>query len=250
MSVLKEEACKAVFKNVYDNLREVEETQMGSIRKTADAITEALMKGNFLITFGTGHATLIAMEAFFRAGTLVPTDTLIDPPVTPLSGISTRVERDLGHYARVLLDYHDVKTGDVIIIVSNSGVNSAIVECAMEAKKRGLTVVALTNLTHSKAVESRHPSGKKLFEVADIAIDNCGVWGDCSLEVGMNIKTAPTSHMVGGTIIHAIISQVAQNMLKKGITPPIYLSANIPGSDVHNKKLLEKYVYTDRRKPW
>jgi len=250
MSTLKEEACEAVFEKVYETLKKVEVSQMDNIRKAAEVVTEAMIRGNFLITFGTGHATLIALEAFFRAGTLVPTDTLIDPTLTPLSGISAGVERNLGEYARVLMDYHNVRKGDVIIIVSNSGINSAIVECAIEAKKRGLTAVALTNLSHSKAVESRHPSGKKLFEVADIVIDNCGVWGDCSLEVGKNIKTAPTSHMVGGTIIHAIVSQVAQNMLRKGVTPPIGLSANIPGSDKHNKKLLEEYVYTDRRKPY
>lgn len=250
MSVLKAEACELVFRKVHNILKKVEETQMENVRKAADAITEAVIRGNFLITFGTGHATLIAVEAFFRAGTLVPTDTLIDPTLTPLSGIATSVERGLGYYAHILLNYHNVRKGDVIIIVSNSGINSAIVECAMEAKQKGLTVIALTNLTHSKAVESRHPSGKKLYEVADIVIDNCGVWGDCNLDVGKNVKTAPTSHMVGGTIIHAIISQVAQNMLRKGITPPIYLSANIPRADEINHKLLEKYVYTDRRRPY
>jgi len=250
MSILIEEACKAVFKNVHDTLRKVEESQVENIRKAADAVTKALINGNFLITFGTGHATLIAVEAYFRAGTLIPTNTLVDSSVTPLSGIATSIERHVDYYSHILMDYHNVKKGDVIIIVSNSGINAAIVECAIEAKKRGLTVVALTSLTHSKAVESRHPSGKKLYEVADIVIDNCSVFGDCSLEVGKNIKTAPTSHMIGGTIIHAIISQVAQNLLKKGVIPPIMMSANIPGSDTHNRQYLEKYLYTDRYRPW
>jgi len=251
MSILKEEACEAVFKKVHETLKKVEETQMENIKKAADAVTKALMNGNFLLTFGTGHATLIAIEAYFRAGTLAPTNTLIDQSLTPLSGMATSIERNLGYYSHIRMNYHNVRKGDVIIIVSNSGINTAIVECAVEAKKRGLTVVALTSVTHSKAIASRHPSGKKLYEVADIVIDNGSVFGDCSLEVGKNITTAPTSHMVGGTIIHAIISQVAQNLLRKGITPPIVRSANIgPEADKINFELLEKYIYSDRCRPY
>jgi len=251
MSILQEEACEAVFKKVHDTLKKVEETQMENIKKAADAVTKALMNGNFLLTFGTGHATLIAIEAYFRAGTLAPTNTLIDTNLTPLSGIATSIERNLSYYPHIRMNYHNVRKGDVIIIVSNSGINAAIVECAIEAKKRGLTVVALTSLTHSKAIASRHPSGKKLYEVAEIVIDNGSVFGDCSLEVGKGITTAPTSHMVGGTIIHAIISQVAQNLLRKGITPPIVRSANIgPEADKINVDLLQKYLYSDRHRPY
>lgn len=251
MSILKEEASEAVFKKVHETLKKVEETQMENIKKAADAVTKALMNGNYLITFGTGHATLIAVEAYFRAGSLAATCTLVDPSLTPLSGMATSMERNLSYYPHILMNYHNVKKGDVIIIVSNSGINAAIVECAIEAKKRGLTVVALTSLTHSKAIGSRHPNGKKLYEVADIVIDNCSVFGDCSLEVGKSISTAPTSHMVGGTVIHAIISQVAQNLLRKGITPPIVRSSNLgPEADKINFELLGKYLYTDRYRPY
>ena len=96
-------------------------------------------------------------------------------------------------YARIILDNCGIRPGDVLLIVSNSGRNAVPVEMALLARERGITAVALTSLAHSGSVPSRHSSGKRLFEVADIVIDNCGVVGDAALQVdGMSTNIGPT----------------------------------------------------------
>lgn len=249
MSVLKEKACKMAFTRVHEVLEKVEKTQMANIMKATDVITETIINGKWVYTFGTGHSASVALEPYFRAGSLFAIDTLVGYALTPISGIATPTER-LEGFARILLDHRKVSKGDTVIIVSNSGRNSTVVECAVEAKKRGLKVIAITSLAHSRAVTSRHPSGKRLFELADIVIDNCSVFGDCSLDVGAPSKVVPTAVQVGCTIMHAIVAQVVQNMVKKGVTPPIPWSANIPGADEHNRKLLAKYLHSKTYAPY
>jgi len=237
------------FRRVHEVLEKVERTQLDNITKAADAITETIISGGWVYTFGTGHSTSVALEPYFRAGSLFVIDTLVDHALTPISGIATPTER-LAGFARILLDYHKVAKGDTVVIVSNSGRNNTVVECAIESKNRGSKVIAITSLTHSKAVSSQHPSGKRLFELADIVIDNCSEFGDCSLDVGAPSKVVPTAVQVGCTIVHAIVAQVVQNLVKKGVTPPIPWSANIPGADEHNKQLLAKYLHSKTYAPY
>src|SRR5258707_2796785 len=58
------------------------------------------------------------------------------------------------------------------------------------------------SLAHTQHVGSRHPSGKRLFEIADVVIDNCGVFGDASLPLeigrahGLNSSHANISYAV------------------------------------------------------
>jgi len=249
MSVLKEKACIMAFKRVYEVLEKVEKTQMDNIMKAADVITETIMNGRWVYTFGTGHSASVALEPYFRAGSLFAIDSLVDHALTPISGIATPAER-LEGFASILLDHRKVSKGDTVIIVSNSGRNSTIVECAIEAKKRGLNVIAITALAHSKAVTPRHPSGKRLFELSDIVIDNGSIFGDCLLDVGAPSKVVPTAVQVGCTIMHAIVAQVVQNLVERGVEPPVPWSANIPGADEHNKKLLEKYLHSKTYAPY
>ncbi len=215
-------------------LQRIQETQLDAITKTASWITDSLIAGGIFHLFGSGHSNLIAIEGNGRAGGLVPVQSIADPT----EGKAERLEG----YAAILLNQSDLRPGEVLIIASNSGINPVPVEMAMEAKKRGLKVVAVTSMEHTQSTASRHSSGKKLYQVADLVIDNCGVVGDAAMEVeGAPGKTGATSSIAGAAIINAITVQVVENLAKQGKTPPILISANIPGGDEHNKRIQAQY---------
>lgn len=225
---------------VLDNIRR---TQPQAIDRAADLIFASLLADGVIHVFGSGHSELVAEEAFHRAGGLVPVNPLTEPFLSPLTSPkkSGQLER-LNGIAEILLDYHEPRPGEILIIISNAGINPVSVELALEAKKRQLTVIAITSLRHAQAVASRHISGKRLFEVADLVIDNVGEIGDGILSFpGLAVKVGPTSLIAGAFIINSIVCGVVERFVAKGLVPPVYLSANLPGGDEHNRRLETKY---------
>jgi uncharacterized phosphosugar-binding protein len=224
-------------------LDRIELTQGKALDRAADLIFQSLRQGGVLHIFGSGHSAAVAQEAFHRAGGLVPVNLIQEAFLTPLASpaISGRMER-LSGIAGVLFDHHDLRSGETLIVVSNSGINAVPVEMALKAKERGLTVVAITSLTHARQVPSRHETGKRLFEIADIVLDNCGEAGDAAVTYpGWSGRVGPTSVIAGVFLLNLLTCKVVERYLAEGLTPPIYLSANVPGGDEHNRRLEEQY---------
>jgi uncharacterized phosphosugar-binding protein len=218
-------------------------SQAASLERAAQAIFASLSKNGVFHVFGSGHSHALAEEAYHRAGGLVPVNAIQEVFLTPLTPpeVSGQLERVSG-LAKKILDGHDLRPGEVLMVISNSGINAVPVEVALEAKARGLTVITLTSLNHSQSVPARHPNGKRLFEIADIVLDNCGEAGDAAVEYeGLKGRVAPTSLLAGAYIINSLVCRVVELFLAKGLTPPIYFSANVPGGDEHNQALKGKY---------
>ncbi|MHA1589711.1 MAG: sugar isomerase domain-containing protein [Candidatus Njordarchaeales archaeon] len=233
------------FDGVISLLNKVRETQRDKILEAAKLVKEALKKDKLIHVYGTGHSQVLAIEVFYRAGGFVPVNAILDLGSSVYGGAmkSTGVERLQG-YAKILLDYYDIGQDDVLIVVSNSGRNALPIEMAMGARERGAKVIAITSIEFSSKFPSRHPSGKRLYDVADIVIDNHVPPGDALLEVeGIKTKIAPVSTIVNSAILHSIMAEAAKMLVDEGIEPPIWLSANVPGGDEYNKKYLEKYKY-------
>jgi uncharacterized phosphosugar-binding protein len=235
-------AMNRYFEIVQDQLQKIRSTQWAKLEQAAEWVASALANDHWLYAFGTGHSHLLAEEVFFRAGGLVRAVPMLDEKLMLHENAidATWQERKEG-YAAQFLSLYPVEAGDVLIVASNSGRNAVPVEMVLAGQERGLKVIAVTNIAHSDAWSSRHPSGKKLADVADLVIDNCGVSGDACLGLpGMPSPVGPTSTVTGALIINLIIVQAIENTLVRGVAPEIYISSNSNGDD-HNEKLLQKY---------
>lgn len=158
-------------------------------------------------------------------------------PVT----MTSRLERIPGIGRMLLLENH-LRKGDVLLIHSVSGRNTVPVEMAIEASKTGVYVIALTNMEYSSGAASRHPSGKKLYEVSDLVLDNCGVPGDAAIRLeGLEEAVGPTSTAVGAALMNGLIIEVVEKLINDKIVPPVFLSANLDGGDEHNRKIFKEY---------
>lgn len=225
-------------------LEQVLETQGPALERAAALITASLAKNGVLHVFGAGHGHLFAEELAYRAGGLVPVNPIIDYGYTLMGGSalrSTRLER-LEGYSRIILENYDLRTDEVLLIVSQSGINPGPVEAALAAREKGLKVIAVTSLEQSRSLTSRHSSGSRLFEVSDVVIDNHVPTGDALIELRPGLpRVAAVSTVIGATILQSLIAEVARRLLDSGFEPPIWVSANVPAGDVHNSRLAGQY---------
>lgn len=213
-------------------------TQATAIQKAADVIACSLRDGGLLYLFGTGHSASVAVEPYHRAGGLVPVRPIVEPAMTlhDSPAKATALER-LEGYAKILIAGSGMKRGDVLIVISNSGINAVPVEMALGSRALGVKVIAVTSIEHSLAQPSRHAGGKRLFEVADIVIDNCGIPGDAAIETpACPVRIGPTSTLAGVAIVNAISAEVVGRLHEMGIEPPVMVSSNIAGGDAHGAR--------------
>lgn len=219
-------------------------TQRSKIQTVAKVMAETIIHKNSVFIFGCSHAGILAEEAFYRTGGLAVINPIFFPalmlntrPVT----MTSKVERISG-IGKILADENGLSEGDLLIIHSVSGRNTVPVELAEEAAKRGVITVAITNVAYSSAVTSRHPSGKRLFEVCDYVIDNCGPVGDATVEIpGLPERIGPTSTVCGTALLNGIIIETTDQIIQSGTVPPIFMSANLDGGDEHNAVIMEQY---------
>lgn len=227
---------------VLDQIRTATQTQRPALESAAGIISDALVADRFLYAFGTGHSHMLAEEPFYRAGGLARACAILDPPLMLHEGAaaSSQREQQTG-YAAQLLDRYPLTTGDVLVIASNSGRNAVPIEMVLAARDRGVKTIAITSLNHSRAFASRHPSGKHLFELADVVLDNAGVVGDAALDLpGLPRKVGPTSTIVGALLLNLVITRAIELALARGHVPEIYASSNadVPG---WNESLIASY---------
>ncbi|MBC7320242.1 sugar isomerase domain-containing protein [bacterium] len=223
------------------------ETQADAIRSASSLIVESLSNGGAIYLYDHGGHSL-QYEGIGRAGGpmfLQPfTFNLnINIPVHPLR--TPKETSEIYEIIDIVLERSTLKPGDVIIIGSVSGRNPLPIELAIKARGFGVKTIGITSIAYSKAFPSRHYSGKRLFEVVDVAIDNCGVVGDAILEVReLPVKICPTSGISGIFILWLLIADVIELLLEKGIRPHIYKSINFDDAKEFNEKELAEYKKT------
>ncbi|MDF2654453.1 MAG: hypothetical protein K0R19_927 [Bacillota bacterium] len=225
-------------------LSRVEQTQWESIDQSSFSMATAITNERSVFVFGASHAGILAQEMFYRTGGLavlnaiLPAEFMLNTrPVTQTSDMEK-----LEGYPTVILNNTPIQEGDILLLHSVSGRNTAAIEMADDARKRGILTIGITNMTYTRGVTSRHKSGKKLCDLCDIVIDNCGDFEDSSMLLeGMNQKIAPTSSVIGCAIVNMLLIRTVEYLLEFGVEPPIFRSANVDGGFEFNKLLFEKY---------
>ncbi len=233
------------FSHIGSLLARAETVNAATIHECAGVIAGSLAAGGVLHAFGTGHSHCLAEELFHRAGGLVPVNALLDSRTMLHEGTmaATLTER-LPGYAEAILSRYSLQAGEVMIVASNSGRNAVPVEMALAAQARGLKVIALTSVAHSSSQSPRHASGKRLFEVADYVLDNCGEVGDAALTLlGIEAKICATSTVVGAALLGALVHATCEALLAHGVEPPVFVSSNLGAgeADARNQALLDRY---------
>jgi len=210
------------------------------ISAAADLVTDAIASGHVVHAFGSGHSHMLAEELFYRAGGLVRVRPILFEGLMlhASAPLSTTLERMPGLAAALLSD-HPMDRGDVLILASNSGSNAVTTELARLAGDIGVRIIAITSLRHATSDAARVHDGARLHELVDVAIDNGGAVGDAAVAVdGLGPRVAPTSTVVGAAILEALVAEVAERLVARGIMPEVYASSNVAGGDAVNDRYL------------
>lgn len=222
----------------------VEKEEKENISKAADLLVSATKNKKSVYIFGASHAGILAQEMYYRAGGLITVNPIFGREISldnePIT-ITSKMERLQG-YGENLAEKVDFKKNDILILHSVSGRNPVTVELGLKAKEMGVKIIALTNITYSKSVTSRDESGKLLYQIADLVIDNHGDIGDGSIEVVEGLKVGPTSTVIGAAILNTIVSLTAKKLRDDKVNPlPFFYSANLDGGDEKNRQVVNKY---------
>jgi uncharacterized phosphosugar-binding protein len=224
---------------ILHHLHTLTQGQEETIKTAAEWFGQALINDRLVHTFGTGHSHMIGLELFVRAGGLANVNAMLDSTVMTNEGArrSAEIERVPG-IARIIWDQHRVHPDDLFLIISNSGRNAMPIEMAMLAHDHGNKIIAITSKEQSAKYPSRHPSGKKLSEWADLVLDNRVPSGDGLMHVDGEL-TGPVSSVSGMVLVNLVATEGMKQAAAAGVKLPVYFSQNIDGFS--NEELYARY---------
>ena len=236
------------YSQIIANLELVNKTQEPNIDAAASLMADAIADDRLIHIYGGGgHTTLPVGEMFFRAGGLANIDPVMEPALSVFNQALKYLELERTvNFGASIVKYYQLKPGDVMIIFHNIGINPATIDAADEAKKAGAKIIAVSSSHWQNEIPEdhfiRHPSKKNLFDFADVKIDDFNPVGDAAVKVpGFDTPIAPISNIVDFYIAHLLEIKTVAECVRRGITPPVWSSANVPGGDEKNAVLIEKY---------
>ena len=236
------------YKSIIENLEKINETQGENIKKAADLMSDAIKNDRLINVYaGGGHTTLCMGEMFFRTGGLACINPIMETGLSVFNQALKYLEFERTvNYGSAIMKYYDLQKDDVLIIFHNIGINPATIDAAMEAKKRGVKIIAVSSIAWQEEMPAdhfiRHPNKTNLFDYADVCIEDFNPVGDAVVNVpGLETPIGPTSNVVDFYIAHLLEIETVRMCIEKGIVPPVWSSANTPGGDEKNAAYLEKY---------
>lgn len=222
---------------------DIQATQGPNIEKAAELIANAVLQDGVVHLFGTGHSNIIAEEVFGRANTLAPVNQVVD--LSMAGSVNTvrsfYMERVEG-IGELIFEHTRPQPQDVFLVISNSGRNAVPIDFARSAKEHGHGVIVETCVEFSLSQPSRHSSGKRLLDYADVILDNRTPFADMVVKVeGMKTGLGSASGLAGSLLVHATLVEAAMKIRERGVEPPVFMHGNLDGGMEYNQYLLDKY---------
>lgn len=231
---------QSYWKEINILLEMVAQQENKNIENASKLIAERIKNGGILQLFGCGHSHLLAQEAYYRAGGLVPVAPINIEPLMLHKGALTSSSNEKDH--TLIGQYKDqvsFEPNDILIVISTSGRNPAPIDMAFLGKEAGILVISLQSLSY-RDQEGRQASGKRLEEVVDIVLNTYVPVGDGLLS-NKGLQYGPASTVVGAALLNALICQVIEEISKESEELPVFKSANLSDSQFHNETMLKKY---------
>ena len=213
--------------------------QADAIRKAADWFAETILAGRMVHLFGSGHSRIMVEEMWPRYGSFPGFNPIVELSLTFHNAVvgangqrqAMFLENTPGLAKRILRNY-DLSAKDSALVASSSACNVVPIEIAQEFQQRGVKVVALITRQHSDASESRHESGKKLQDFANLVLDTGAPAGDAMTVIdGMDTPLSPGSTVGGCMIVNALKAEVAERLVKAGQPPKVLTAGALVGSE-------------------
>ena len=231
---------RSYWKEINALLEQVAEQEKENIDSTSKLVATRIRNGGILQLFGCGHSHLLAQEAYYRAGGLVPVSPITLEPVMLHKGALTSSQNEKDPtFIEQNKDHISFEPNDILVVISTSGRNPSPIDMAFLGKKAGILVISLQSLLY-RGQEGKHASGKRLEEVVDIVLNTHVPVGD-GLLGNKGLQYGPASTVVGATLLNALICQVIEELSKESEQLPIFKSANLSDSQLHNEAMMEKY---------
>ncbi len=238
-------------------MEKIASTQMEAIERAAEICSDTIVKDGLVFCWGGGHSRMSVEEMFPRIGSYPGFYPMVELALTFYTNVvgndgleqSFFIERADG-YADSILHSYDFGPHDSMICFSSTGINGVVIDMALGAKARGMPVIAVTSVEHADSTISRHKSGKKLKEIADVVIDNCTPPGDAVVQIeGLKYKVGPTSTVGAATIVNMLKARTAELMIHKGVEPVVLTSPHFVDRPEEAQEQLQR-VYNEfkRRK--
>ena len=231
--------------NARSIMQKIEETQMENIKAAATAMADSIEKNHWVHTFGCGHATIPVEEMYPRIGGFVGFHPMVELPMTFFTGITGQMgihqflflERAEGYGDAIMKGYHFEKE-DCMWIFSHTGINNVNIDVALKAKEIGMKVIVFGSAAEAKGKTTRHPSGKTIFEIADIVVDSCVPVVDASVVLkNHQDKIGPVSTLGFVTLVWMTITTCAEILADRGVKLYIHPSHNVPGDTTAHERL-------------
>lgn len=223
----------------------IEETQLENIRTAAAIMADSIEAGRWVHTFGCGHATIPIEEMYPRIGGFVGFHPMVELPLTFFTRITGEMgvhqflflERAEGYGVEIMKGYN-FDSRDTMWLFSHSGINNVNIDVALEAKKRGMKVIAYGSAAEAEGKTTRHSTGKTIFQVADHVVDTCAPLGDASVPLKNHVdKVGPVSTMAFITCVWMTVTTVAEMLADRGVKLYIHPSHNAPGDTTSRQRL-------------